>query len=118
MKIKKSNVNFVVGWVENQLAKDNDFPFEKGEDKTAKKHLKALKSWRKCTHSPQEIGQWCEEWLSEKYSSKLEKALSSSKAHKANQEVRLTKEAFDKLVDISSRESLSLSEVLIKYLKP
>lgn len=117
MKIKKSDAATVEKWIDVQLAKDDSFPFDpKKSEKASKKHLKALKAWRKCSRNAKEIREWCDEWLDPNYARQLEYTLESQHAHKADCPIKLTQEAYDLLVAEADQEDKSPSELLISRL--
>lgn len=114
MKIKKSDTSFVIQWVEIQLARDDKFPFEHDDSssKSAKKHLKALKAWRKCTNSSKDVREWCEEWLDDDFKDKLISALKKSQDYKADHTVNLTREAYDLLLSTADKQEMSPSQLI------
>lgn len=117
MKIKKSDLTTVIQWIDVQLSKDDMFPFDQEASlKASKKHLKALKAWRKCSHNIKEVREWCEEWLEEKYAGKLAQALEQTRAHKADHIIKLTQEAHDLLVTLADKQDLSPSQLIVKSL--
>lgn len=117
MKIKKSDLTTVIQWVDVQLSKDDKFPLDQdAASKGSKKHLKALKTWRKCSHNIKEVREWCEEWLAQKYADKLGQALEQTKAHKADHIIKLTQEAHDLLLMLADKQDLSPSQLIVKYL--
>ena len=117
MKIKKSDLMTVIQWIDVQLSKDDKFPFDQdASSKASKKHLKALKAWRKCSHNIKEVREWCEEWLEQKYADKLTQALEQTKAHKADHIIKLTQEANDLLLMEADKQDLSPSQLIVKHL--
>lgn len=117
MKIKKSDLTTVIQWIDVQLSKDDKFPFDQEtSSKASKKHLKALKAWRKCSRNTKEVREWCEEWLEEKFADKLTQTLEQTKAHKADHVIKLTQEAYDLLMTTADKQDLSPSQLIIKSL--
>jgi hypothetical protein len=121
MKIKKSNLDAVVQWIDVKLAKDDKFPFDLSSDKggsskASKKNLKALKAWRKCSNNTNEVREWCEEWLDEKYETTLLQVLEHNNTHKADQILKITLQAFDLLTDQADKQGLSPSELIVAHL--
>ncbi len=117
MKIKKSDVNTAVRWIETQLDKNDHFPFQSDLPKAAKKHLKALKAWRQCAaNSKDDIRNWCDEWLDEEYQLKLERFIVKSHSHKADQTIKLTQEACDLLIRTADIQEKTPSELLTELL--
>lgn len=116
MKIKKSDLPIVIQWIDVQLANDAKFPFDhEASSKESKKQLKALKSWRKCSHNIKEIREWCDEWLEHDYAAKLIQALQNTHSHKADQILKLTQEAYDLLLLQADKEDLSPSQLIITH---
>ncbi|WP_372737798.1 hypothetical protein [Neptunomonas sp.] len=120
MKIKKSDLTTVIQWIDVQLSKDDKFPLDQqgASSKTSKKHLKALKAWRKCSTNIKEVREWCDEWLDQKYADKLAQALEQTKAHKADHVIKLTEEAHDLLLMLADKHDLSPSQLIVKHLSP
>jgi len=117
MKIKKSNVAMVEKWIDIQLAKDDKFPFDQDESsKASKKHLKALKAWRKCTRNAKEVREWCDEWLDEEYTEKLWSSIENNRSHKADHTLKLTQDAYERLITEADELDLSPSELIISLL--
>lgn len=116
MKIKKSCLPAVVQWIDVQFANDDKFPFDHESSKESKKHLKALKAWRKCSHNIKEVREWCDEWLEKKYAAKLVRTLEQTKTHKENQVIKLTQEAHDLLLMMADKQDLSPSQLIINHL--
>ncbi|MGY8870797.1 MAG: hypothetical protein ACKVJE_10190 [Pseudomonadales bacterium] len=116
MKIKKSDLTTVIQWIDVQLSKDDKFPFnQEASSKASKKHLKALKAWRKCSRNIKEVREWCEEWLEKEYENKLAISLDNTKAHKADHILKLTQEAHDLLTAQADKEDLSPSQLIVAH---
>lgn len=118
MKIKKSDIQAVIQWIDVQMDRDPHFPFSPDDaEKAAKKHLKALKAWRKCTSSAKDVREWCEDWLDDSYRSQLEIAVEVARNHKADQPLNLTQEAYDKLLSEAERREMSPSQLIVTLLE-
>ncbi|BBB29938.1 hypothetical protein [Neptunomonas japonica] len=116
MKIKKSDLTTVIQWIDVQLSKDDKFPFDQDtSSKASKKHLKALKAWRKCSRNIKEVREWCDEWLDKEYASKLTTSLDNTKAHKADHTLKLTLEAHHLLISLADKEDLSPSQLIVAH---
>jgi len=118
MKIKKSDVAMAMQWIEVQIAREDSFPFDRSSEKSAKRNLKALKAWRKCTSSAQDIREWSSEWLSDDNKRRFEAAILSARSYKADYPINLTQEAL-RLLELSAEDAdLSPSELIIAHFTP
>ena len=115
MKIKKSDVAMAVQWIEVQIAREDSFPFDQTNEKAAKKNLKALKDWRKCTSSVQDIREWADEWLTADNKKRFQEAIVAARSYKADCPINLTKDALKCLEQAAEAAELSPSELIIAH---
>ncbi|WP_136678689.1 hypothetical protein [Neptunomonas sp. XY-337] len=116
MKIKKSDVARTVHWVESHFDKNDHFPFDAGSSKAAKRHLKALKSWRQVAANKEELREWCNTWLSEDYKLELTHHLEKARILKANKSLNLNNEALELLLTHADEKDMTPSELIISLL--